>query len=197
VSTKDSGEVKQQAQPWKERLAKERVTRTDKLKADLEDAEKRLTDVKDELAETKKKHKIAIAAVITAKKDNEFKKQIAELNQKVELQTRKRDEVKKALDWVGWWEPSIDISELRVGQIGRLKASDDMVPIFTIIQVVDTSHMIVRHNDQFYWIEGLSTAKAADGKQFTISDVVECPGNHTYGVRTMLVLRVVDTEEKK
>lgn len=184
------------AQRYAKRIEELRASKTSKCEQEVSTAEAKVASLKSDLADTKKRHKAAIAAVIMAKKDNEFKQHIANLTKELAAAEAKVEKAKTELRSVANWEPRIDPQEMRPGDLGRLGVGEEHVPTFRVLQIVDASNMLVTYSESIYWITGLSTARLADGGTITVPGIIECTGNRQYrttigATKTVFVIKAL------
>ncbi|MBY0515129.1 MAG: hypothetical protein K2P78_14645 [Gemmataceae bacterium] len=149
---------------WDERCAYMRPAHKEKLEADLEKAEADVT--------TKTKdYKKSIAAI-------PYPQQV-EKKKAMEAAVAVRDKIKADIAAIDEWEPMDMPEDFVNGLVGKFGDGKGHTPVFRVLQVIDDRHVLLQHAERTYWFD-MDTSGMRDGRELTLTAVVECTGTHTY-----------------
>jgi hypothetical protein len=160
---------------WRTVVQTERAARKARIESAIEAA-------KTELDNAEKRLKKATGG----KQELEEKKAVADAKQRLNRAT-------DLLIGADTWEPRISLTDLRVGDFGKLSAGDGFIPTFRVFQVLDAGNALLMYDSEIYWAE-MDTSGLVDGRSITLTGIVECTRTRPYttaigGTKTVFVLK--------
>lgn len=128
------------------------------------------------------------AAAAVGAADKRVKKKIADRWSKAQVEQvraeltaaqSRLDRAQADLAMAKEWAPTASPDELRAGDVALLRAADGQAPVFTVLQVIDSGHVLLQHAGQVYYVD-TGTRDLVDGQRITLAGPVECVGTRQY-----------------
>lgn len=117
---------------------------------------------------------------VTPKKKEEYEKKAAERETEITSLKQKIAISQRDLDGVAKWVPRTSPHNLKADEVTRFGADEGYTPVFVIFQRIDGGNVLVKWDDEIFWVEGISILSADEKKTTTFEGIIEATGTKEY-----------------